>query len=120
MPKFRKKPVEIEAIQWTGENKSEILFFLGDSGVYNDLDVENSMREEFETICDKYAKRMKEENWDDLEGIIINLKDNADGERFLINRNINEKKKTSPSNMLLPPILDDVDEEDPLGMHPVL
>ena len=27
MPKYRKKPVEIEAIQWTGTNTDEILAF---------------------------------------------------------------------------------------------
>ena len=31
MPKFRKKPVVIEAIQWTGDNKEEIKEFLGES-----------------------------------------------------------------------------------------
>ena len=29
MPKFRKKPVVIEAVQWTGENFEEISEFLG-------------------------------------------------------------------------------------------
>lgn len=32
--KFRKKPVVIEAKQWTGANKQEILAFIGDSGSY--------------------------------------------------------------------------------------
>ena len=27
MPKFRKKPVEVEAIQWTGENLFEVISF---------------------------------------------------------------------------------------------
>lgn len=27
--RFRKKPVEIEAVQWTGENLSEVLEFVG-------------------------------------------------------------------------------------------
>ena len=31
MPKFRKKPVVIEAIQWTAENREEIAEFLGDA-----------------------------------------------------------------------------------------
>ena len=31
MPKFRKKPVEIEAIKWTGHNLKECVEFLGDS-----------------------------------------------------------------------------------------
>lgn len=30
MPKFRKKPVVIEAIQWTGENEVEIADFMED------------------------------------------------------------------------------------------
>lgn len=30
MPKFRKKPVEIEAVQWTGLNKAEITEFCND------------------------------------------------------------------------------------------
>lgn len=29
MAKFRKKPVVIEAVQWTGNNKSEIIAFCG-------------------------------------------------------------------------------------------
>lgn len=29
MPKFRKKPVVIEAIQWTGHNATEIMLFVG-------------------------------------------------------------------------------------------
>jgi hypothetical protein len=29
MPQFRKKPVVIEALQWTGENKWEVQKFLG-------------------------------------------------------------------------------------------
>src|ERR1700761_9516922 len=29
MPKFRKKPVVIEAIQWTGDNDLEIMNFVG-------------------------------------------------------------------------------------------
>lgn len=29
MPKYRKKPVEIEAIQWTGDNLDEIKKFMG-------------------------------------------------------------------------------------------
>lgn len=32
MHKFRKKPVEIEAIQWTGENKQEVFKFMGYPG----------------------------------------------------------------------------------------
>lgn len=29
MPKFRKKPVVIEAVQWEGENEMEIMDFVG-------------------------------------------------------------------------------------------
>ena len=36
MPTFRKKPVIIEAIQWTGNNLQEIIAFLGDSNIQND------------------------------------------------------------------------------------
>ena len=32
MPKFRKKPVEIEAVQWTGTNAPEVLDFIGTTG----------------------------------------------------------------------------------------
>lgn len=32
MPKYKKKPVEIEAIQWTGENQKELFEFLGYKG----------------------------------------------------------------------------------------
>ena len=41
MPKYRKKPVEIEAIQWDGENTTEILSFCSDCYSYlrNDLPV---------------------------------------------------------------------------------
>lgn len=30
--KFRKKPVEIEAVQWLGDNQEEVQSFLGDAG----------------------------------------------------------------------------------------
>lgn len=33
MPKYRKKPVEIEAVQWTGENGDEILDFCRDAAL---------------------------------------------------------------------------------------
>ena len=36
--KFRKKPVVIEAIQWNGKNKEEILRFASPSASYNDID----------------------------------------------------------------------------------
>jgi hypothetical protein len=29
MPRFRKKPVEVEAVQWTGDNADEIKAFVG-------------------------------------------------------------------------------------------
>lgn len=37
MGKFRKKPVVIEAIQWTGENLSEILNFVGPTANHGDV-----------------------------------------------------------------------------------
>lgn len=37
--KYRKKPIEIEAIQWDGENTTEILEFVGGNGFYQKLDV---------------------------------------------------------------------------------
>lgn len=30
MPRFRKKPVEVEAVQWTGDNEAELVTFAGD------------------------------------------------------------------------------------------
>ena len=36
--KYRKKPVEIEAIQWTGLNLEEINAFVGGSLIYDILD----------------------------------------------------------------------------------
>ena len=39
MTKYRKKPVEIEAIQWTGINLEEIKAFVGKSLIY---DIEDS------------------------------------------------------------------------------
>jgi hypothetical protein len=38
MPKYRKKPVEIEAIQWDGENTTEILAFCSDCFSYKKND----------------------------------------------------------------------------------
>lgn len=38
MPKFRKKPVVIEAIQWTGENKEELLEFCNSLNTYETKD----------------------------------------------------------------------------------
>ena len=34
MSKYRKKPVEVEAVQWTGTNKEEIDNFVGDSAMW--------------------------------------------------------------------------------------
>lgn len=36
MPKFRKKPVEIEAVQWTGANLREVLTFTGKHDRFNE------------------------------------------------------------------------------------
>ena len=36
--KYKTKPVEIEAIQWTGLNLEEIKTFVGDSLIYNTID----------------------------------------------------------------------------------
>ncbi len=41
MPKFRKKPVIIEALQWTGKNEIEIYNFLENSNVSSSIDVKN-------------------------------------------------------------------------------
>ncbi len=35
MSKFRKKPVVIDAVQWTGKNVEEIHKFIGEGGQYN-------------------------------------------------------------------------------------
>jgi hypothetical protein len=35
--KYRKKPVEIEAIRWTGENEFEVSRFVGHKMFFNDL-----------------------------------------------------------------------------------
>lgn len=35
MPKFRKKPVVVEAIQWNGDNFNEICNFVGEDLEYN-------------------------------------------------------------------------------------
>lgn len=40
MPRFRKKPIEIEAVQWTGENVDEVREFLG----FMDRDGANAIR----------------------------------------------------------------------------
>lgn len=34
--KFRKKPVVIDAVQWTGENRDEIFQFVGRDAVWGD------------------------------------------------------------------------------------
>ena len=36
--RYRKKPVEIEAVQWTGLNLEEIKAFVGESLIYNIID----------------------------------------------------------------------------------
>lgn len=36
--RYRKKPVEIEAVQWTGENLKEIRLFVGESLIYDIID----------------------------------------------------------------------------------
>lgn len=35
--KYRKKPVEVEAIRWTGENEFEVSRFVGDKVFFKDL-----------------------------------------------------------------------------------
>lgn len=42
MPKFRKKPVVIEAVRWTGENLSEVVKFMG-AGQYQQDFVSNDL-----------------------------------------------------------------------------
>ena len=37
MNQYRKKPVIIEAIQWTGKNLSEILNFVGPTATHSDV-----------------------------------------------------------------------------------
>ncbi|MGU5699486.1 hypothetical protein ACV1D9_20305 [Aeromonas allosaccharophila] len=37
MPIYRKKPVEVEAIQWTGFNRAEILNFVGRAASWGDV-----------------------------------------------------------------------------------
>jgi len=37
--RFRKKPVVIEAIQWTGDNNSEVMDFMGQSWVNMNPDI---------------------------------------------------------------------------------
>ena len=36
MPKFRKKPVVIEAMQWTGDNESDVFEFTSGAAVRNE------------------------------------------------------------------------------------
>lgn len=36
--KYRKKPVEVEAIQWTGLNLEEVKAFVGESLIYDIID----------------------------------------------------------------------------------
>lgn len=48
MPKFRKKPVVIEAVQWSGNNAKELLGWAGDNGVWGadfQIDIENGLVE---------------------------------------------------------------------------
>ncbi|KGR72894.1 hypothetical protein ACVRWQ_06025 [Streptococcus phocae subsp. salmonis] len=35
--KYRKKPVEVEAVQWTGKNEFEVSRFVGPGMFFNDL-----------------------------------------------------------------------------------
>lgn len=35
--KFRKRPLVIDAIQWTEDNKNEVLEFVGEDGYYTEL-----------------------------------------------------------------------------------
>lgn len=51
MPKFRKKPIVVEAIQWTGENLFEIYEFM-----YNKPDLSHSIASE---------------KWEEYERIIV-------------------------------------------------
>ena len=37
MPKYRKKPVEIDAIQWTGQNLAAVLGFIDDTKTGTDV-----------------------------------------------------------------------------------
>ena len=43
MTKVRKKPVIVDALQWTGENSAEIDEFIGDSAGYRLIDGELSI-----------------------------------------------------------------------------
>lgn len=35
--RFRKKPVEVEALRWTGENSTDVLLFIGPTASYNNI-----------------------------------------------------------------------------------
>jgi len=37
MPKFRKRAIEVEAIQWTNDNTSAVLTFVGEHGYYGEI-----------------------------------------------------------------------------------
>ena len=41
MPKFRKRPIVIEAIQWAGGNETEIQEWAGGACVFHSVDVED-------------------------------------------------------------------------------
>lgn len=52
--KFKKKPVIIEAVQWTGDNVSEILDFVG----HLDIRMTNHTKNNIE-VCDLYINTLE-------------------------------------------------------------
>ena len=50
MPKYRKKPLEVEAIQWTGDNLSDIVEFAGDKVQWFKLSESDGIRLSIDTL----------------------------------------------------------------------
>jgi hypothetical protein len=53
MPKYRKKPVEIEAMRWDGVNIEDLYRWGGTEAIYDPVNDENSL--ELLTIDDKWV-----------------------------------------------------------------
>ena len=52
--KFKKKPIVIDAVQWTGDNVSEILDFVG----HRDIRMTNHTKNDIE-VCDLYINTLE-------------------------------------------------------------
>lgn len=63
MPKYRKKPVVVEAVRWTGSNLEEIRNFVGSDLIEDYMElfsVNGTLKKNANWNCNRHARRNNE------------------------------------------------------------